>query len=416
MASLVVHAHGWNNKLHLPELHCRIGTVQAVPKATANHPVNPEKLISYLKKVIADRPETKVWNFSVNEVDPIDPNIVSYLGHELSLLAREHGILPVISAGNKSQHNKGRICPPADCEAAIVVAGRQYTSSGKPGAACPISLPGPGPEGMLKPDVSWFSKLRVLGGLELQGTSFATPLVSTLAAHTFTNLREPTPDLVKALILNSAENESFCNFLGWGSPFHGHLPWTCAPGTVTLAWRSELRPGIEHYWDGIPVPSQMVQNGKIYGSATLTAILRPLLSEEGEGNYFASRLETTLQYRHNGKMKNLLGSMKESQIREQEARDDLAKWHPVRRHSKTMKKGVSFSEPTMRLRARVYTRDLYQFSKERNADLDPQEVTFVLTLRDGSSNSEIYNSVAQQLGSFVESAVVSQDIEVERRG
>ena len=28
--------------------------------------------------------------------------------------------------------------------------------------------------------------------------------------------------------------------LGWGTPYNGHLPWGCAPGSVTLAWRAQL--------------------------------------------------------------------------------------------------------------------------------------------------------------------------------
>jgi len=220
--------------------------------------------------------------------------------------------------------------------------------------------------------------------------------------------------MVRGLLLNATEIDEFCFHLGWGSPYHGHLPWNCAPGSVTLAWRSELRPGIEHYWDGIPIPPQMVRGGKIFGSAALTAILRPLLSEEGEGNYFASRLETALQYRHNGATKNLLGSMKESEAPELIAREDYAKWQPIRRHSRKIKKGVGFTESTMRLRARVFTRDLFQFGIGKNRDLELQEVTFVLTLSDGSNSSDIYNSVAQQLGTFVESAVINQEIEIER--
>ena len=414
VTSLVVQAHAWNNNLHLPELFCRVGTVQAVPRRGANVLINPEALIAYLERVVAAHPNTKVWNFSVNEPDPVDSDTVSFLGHEISRLAREHGILPVICVGNKSSDNKERLCPPADCEAAIVVAGRQNDSKGRPADRCPISLPGPGPEGMRKPDVSWFSNLRVLGGTEQRGTSFAAPLVSALAAHTFANLREPTPDMVRGLLLNAAEIEEFCFHLGWGTPYHGHLPWNCAPGSVTLAWRSELRPGVEHYWDGIPIPPQMVRGGKMFGSASLTAILRPLLSEEGEGNYFASRLETALQYRHNGATKNLLGSMKESEAPELIAREDYAKWQPIRRHSRKIKKGVGFTEGAMRLRARVYTRDLFQFGIGKNRDLEPQEVTFVLTLSDGSNSADIYNSVAQQLGSFVESAVINQEIEIER--
>ena len=77
---------------------------------------------------------------------------------------------------------------------------------------------------MLKPDVSWFSTLRMIGGVTASGSSYATPLVSTLAAHTFANLKEPSPDLVRALLINVAEQEAHAPRLGWGTPYHGHLP------------------------------------------------------------------------------------------------------------------------------------------------------------------------------------------------
>jgi len=44
----------------------------------------------------------------------------------------------------------------------------------------------------------------MLGGVTKPGSSYATPLVSSLAAHAFAALRDPTPDLVKALCINAA--------------------------------------------------------------------------------------------------------------------------------------------------------------------------------------------------------------------
>ena len=87
--------------------------------------------------------------------------------------------------------------------------------AGNPESGCPNCLPGPGPDGMLKPDLSWFSTLRVIGGGTARGSSYATPLVSGLAAHTFANLKEPTPDLVRALLINLAEQEAHKARLGW---------------------------------------------------------------------------------------------------------------------------------------------------------------------------------------------------------
>jgi hypothetical protein len=341
ISSLVVHAHAWNNELDLPELTCRVGTVQAIPRQGANFTASPQQLIDYLHLVARNHPEARVWNMSFNAIAPEDdPGLVSYLGHEIALLARANDILPVVSIGNRRPGNPDRLCAPADCEAALTVGGRQFDKHGRPAAECPVSLKGPGPDGMLKPDLSWFSHLRMLGGTPHTGSSYAVPPVATLAAHTFNNLKAPSADLVRALLINNSELETHDSALGWGTPWDGHLPWTCAPGSVTLAWRAKLRPGFAYYWNEIPIPPEMVRGGKLIGKGKLTAILNPVLSELGGANYFATRLQVALQYTTRaGKTGNLLGSMKEDTTAEMEARTELAKWQPVRRHMRDFAKG-----------------------------------------------------------------------------
>lgn len=419
VTSLVVHAHAWNNQLDLPALTCRVATVQAIPRKGGNYAPNTEQLVEYLRRVALNYPEARVWNMSFNQVEPEDDNdVVSYLGHEIAALAREANILPVISVGNKSLSNADRLCAPADCEAALTVGGRSFDRSGKPAGVCPVSLKGPGPDGMLKPDLSWYSNLRMLGGTPQQGSSYAVPLVSSLAAHTYANLKDPSPDLVRALLINSTERETHDPSLGWGTPWHGHFPWACPPGTVALAWRSKLRPGFRYYWNDIPIPPEMIRAGKLVGKARLTAILKPIVSELASANYFSTRLQVALQYTKNdGQFGNLLGSMKEDKEREMDARADLAKWQPIRHHTRDFSKrgGIQFQGSTMRLHARIFARDLFQFDIANHHELGEQEVAFVLSFSDGSQSSSIYNSVAQRLGNFVESAVIEQSIDVEHR-
>ncbi len=297
VASLLVHAHAWNSNLDLPQLTCRLGTVQAVPRENSNATANPEQLIQYLRQVVQRSPETKVWNMSFNQVAPnLVPEEVSYLGHEIAAIAREFDILPVISIGNKRVGNPEFMCPPADCEAALTVGGRAHDSDGRPAGRCPVSLRGSAPGGMLKPDLSWFSQLRMLGGSVQQGSSYATTLVSSLAAHTFANLKEPSSDLVRALVINTTEGDTHDQALGWGTPWTGTHPWACAPGEVTLAWKGKLRPGYAYYWNDIPIPPELAQEGRLRGQGRLTAILNPVVSELAGANYFSTRLQVALQY------------------------------------------------------------------------------------------------------------------------
>ena len=420
ITSLITHAHAWNTNLDLPELNCRFATVQAIPKDNARVRPQLDELVEYLREVAKRAPrEARVWNLSFNCIEPeADFTLVSYLGHELGKIAREYSLLFVISTGNcHPQDQAKRLCAPADCEAGLTVGGRTHDKAGRPAGACSISRKGPGPDGMFKPDASWFSTVRGLGGTASTGSSFSTALVSSLAAHAFENLRDPSPDLVRALLLNSTEGENHDPALGWGSPWDGNLPWICSAGTVTLAWKAKLRPGYNYYWNDLPVPPQLLKAGKLSGKGRLTAVFAPLVSESGAANYFSTRLEVGVQYiGADGKVKNLLGSLKESIAPELEARAELAKWQPIRRHQRDFAKrgGLTYqSASKLRVRARVYARDLFQFGLASHHEVPEQDAAFVLTLSDGSGTSALYNAMVGQLGNFVESAVVEQAVTIE---
>ncbi|MGA9222714.1 MAG: S8 family serine peptidase, partial [Pseudomonas graminis] len=306
-------------------------------------------------------------------------------------------------------------CPPADCEASLTISGRQYDSlAKKPGERCSISLKGPAPAGMKKPDLAWYSELRVLGGGSDTGTSFSTPLVSSLAAHTFANIKDATPDLVRALLINRAELHAHSNGLGWGTPWEeDQLPWHCPPGDFTMAWSAELSPGYWYYWNEIPIPSEFIRDGKFVGTVILTAVLEPLISDMVGENYFSSRIQTALQAKSaSGATVNLAGSMKEDKEKEETARSELAKWSPVRNHCKTHTR-TGISGKTMRLNARVFARDLYQFDVGHHSELPPQKVAFVLTLKSADGSDSVYDSAVRALSTDVESAVVNQDIQVD---
>ena len=416
VSSLVVHAHAWNNNRNLPALECRIGTVQAITHENSRYLLDEQELVDHLDDTARRHLGGHVWNISANQNDPGPDEDVSFLGHEIRRIVREFNLLPVISIGNVSRHNSHRPEPPADCEAAIVVGGRESDSNGNPARACSVCLSGPGPDGMLKPDLSWFSTLRMLGGKVSTGSSYSAPLVSSLAAHAFHVLRDPTPDLVKALLINVAELDKHDPALGWGTPYDGYLPWGCAPGSVTLVWRARLQPGTAYYWNDIPIPPELVRNGRLFGKARLTAVLNPLVSPFAGANYFSSRLETALQYvdKPGAEWKSLLGSMKESTIRENDAREELKKWNPVRRHSASFdSRGRQFAGNSFRLYARVFVRDIYQFGWRHHSQAGSQEVAFVLTLWSGEKRRSMYDSTVRALGTFVESAVLEQDIEQE---
>jgi len=361
-------------------------------------------------------PETRVWNLSWNERYAADPVYVSLLGHELSILARKHNVLLVISAGNVSNTTGDRIAPPADAEAALVVGGRLFDGNGNPTGPCPESLPGHGPEYQLVPHVASFSPLRILGGVISHGTSFPTGLISALAAHTFHNLRDPVPDLVRALVVNRTDLDQYHNAMGWGTPSADDMPWNCAPGTVTLAFRAALKTGVRYYWEGIPIPRELIKQGKLNGHVSLTTVHRPLCNAEGGPSYIASRIGAAVQYPNiSGSYARLLGSKENEDTPELLARSEEFKWQPFRRDCRDFTKhgGIGFNGSSFRIYARLFVRNIEQFGYSSNAELPDIETIFLVTFCDGSGTEGLYNTLASSLGNFVESAVINQDVIIE---
>lgn len=413
VTSLIVQGHDWNNKLTLPQLYCQIGTVQAVAKKGSRSFVDPQDFITYLDGVMTANPDTRVWNFSLNQQESCQLDSVSPLGHDIALLARKHDVLPIISIGNKPGD---RLQPPADCEAAITVGGRLHGEDGAPAGGCPVSHCGPGPSSMLKPELSHFSHVRALGGSLIKGSSFATALTSPLAAHTMARLREASPDLVKALLLHNADGHAFDPALGFGTPGASTLPWECRPGFVTLQWTASLRPGAAYYWE-LPIPQSLRETGKLKGSGALTAILNPhpMVTDYAGPNYFSIRLATALQLYRGDKFHNLLGSLDTDKITEQEARTIDHKWSPIRHHEREFR-SVGFDGDTLRVYARIYARDLYQYGYRSMDETPEMDAVFVLSLGTGDEDDDIYDQLRNQLGAFVETATIETDIDVENDG
>ncbi len=275
---------------------------------------------------------------------------------------------------------------------------------------------------MLKPDLSHFSHVRALGGVVIRGSSFATSLTSPLAAHTMERVREASPDLVKALLLHNSDGVNFDPALGFGTPKAASLPWECRLGFVTLQWRASLRPSAAYYWE-LPIPESLKRTGKLKGTGALTAILNPhpMVTDYAGPNYFSVRLATALQYQRGktkknaAKFHNLLGSLDTGKITEQEARALDHKWSPIRHHNNDFQ-SVSFEGDMLRIYARIYARDLYLYGYSGADEIPEMETVFVLSLGTGDENDDVYNELRDQLGAFVEAAVVETDSDVDNEG
>ncbi|MBS9429028.1 hypothetical protein EAE93_13445 [Photorhabdus akhurstii] len=159
VTSVICQGSAWNNNLALPELECKFISVQAINKKGVAIQPTTEQFINYLRDVANEtNGVSQIWNLSFNESEPYYSNEeISYLGHEVNRIAREFNILPIISIGNVSRSNSIRLCPPADCESALTIAGRCADENGMATTPCSMSLRGPAPAGMKKPELLVFN-------------------------------------------------------------------------------------------------------------------------------------------------------------------------------------------------------------------------------------------------------------------
>lgn len=406
VTSLVVQGSDWNPDLGLFPLLCRFGTAQAVPKSGSSSCPTPEELVAYLGALMDAHPEVRVWNMSFNTHQECDPDQISYLGHLIARVCRSKGTLPVISVGNGTS---GGVRPPADCEAALTVGGHLAD-----GTECPVSRPGPGPAAVLTPLSSHVSKVRALGGKIVSGSSFSTALTSPIAAHTHMRLIDPSPDMVRALIVNRSDGVAFDPRRGFGSLATDDVPWNCSESAVSLMWEVDLNVGNNYYWE-LPIPQALLVNGKLSGSGALTAVLNPhpLADDLSGANYFGVRANVALQYPGKSKNENLLGSLDTDKIAENIARRDLYKWSAIRHHENTFgSKGLTVYGNKLQVHARLYARDLYAFGFEgRREDLPSFKMAFVLTLK-SNGPSALYDDYRVQLGSDVEVGVIDTVIDI----
>ncbi|BCH07390.1 hypothetical protein MesoLj131c_16480 [Mesorhizobium sp. 131-3-5] len=424
VASLIIEAERWGNGLQVPALACRVGVVQAVAADGVPWLFNPSDFLRHVASAMANHPNTKVWNVSANLAEACDEFDVSPLAHSLSQIARRFGNTLVISAGNRDGSDECRISPPADCEAGIVVTGRSHDEHGQVAGACPECRTGLGPDNMLKPELSWFSNHGLPDGSVLVGSSYAAPLVSRLAAHTWRHLKDPSPDLVKAILIGAGDLGTFHHELGFGSPIIHAAPWESPPGSVVLAWKAQMKAGAYYYWHDIALPSTMVDRNHLVGRLRLTAILAPEVTLTGSGNYFASRIQTGLQFQNpSGQWKRLIGSLP-VETAEGLARSEDAKWQPTRCYEgrfthpndRTRKDGLSsagLGARRLRVYARTFERDVFARDNPVAARDRDHEVAFVLTMEDPTGDASTFDTFVRAMGSRVQSAVIDQEVSVE---
>ena len=270
--------------------------------------------------------EVRVWNLSISFNTEVRDDEFSDFGIALDDIQDEYNVLICKSAGNcavEENGTRGRLLVGADSVRAITVGSvahkKDIHDMADIGNASPFSRKGPGPEYIIKPEISHYggnagwtssgltrSEVRSFSTdgspASAIGTSFSTPRVAALAANLQLALGgEFDPLLIKALIAHSAKfpgdklipADEKVQEMGFGVPGNLRQILSDDPYTATLVLRGVMKKGEQIDILDFPMPQSLVRDGYYTGQIVLTAAFAPLLVAGQGGEYCQSDIDVT---------------------------------------------------------------------------------------------------------------------------
>ncbi len=435
VASLVVNGRSLNNgDGRFPDVQSQIVDVAAIP---ANGNISSIDLMDIIQESVEKFPEVKVWNLSLGGSQPVDGVEYSELGHFLNLLHDKTGCLFVVAAGNYCEsplrsgsldadiRGRDRISSPADSVRSLTVGSVAHKEHGrtlsKIGEPSPFSRCGPGPSFSQKPDVVHFggncdanfnyAQVGVLGIggsgalVENIGTSFAAPIVSSLAASIWYDLEGKddalviaSARLIKSLIVHGAvakselgQNSGKENYYGFGLPGAPANLLSCSDNEITYLFNSHVKNGLLFERDEFIVPSSLInEDGKFIGEIILTVVYSPSVDFQFPAEYCRANVDVSF-----GVMSEKGFSGKAPQVRmgdelvERALVESGFKWSPVKVHKKQYPRGTNAGE--WRLRFEMVRR------LEFTSDIDEVPVSVLITLRSLDKGSKVYEEAISKL-------------------
>ena len=435
---------------------------------TEKEGLDEDELIANIKEaIIANHEKVKIWNLSVSITRSVTDTKFSDLAIALDDIQDKYNVLICKSVGNCSNFvdglTKGRIHEGADSVRSLVVGSIAHSKGifdlSEIDNPSPFSRIGPGPEFIIKPEVSHYGgnagidnagklvttgvkSFTVNGGLaKCVGTSYSTPRIAALATGLYQELEEDfDPLLLKGLIVHSASYSDKLKIpqtertkqLGFGMPKSVPNIIYNAPYETTLILRETIEKG--QYIDimDFPMPKSLIKNGFYTGQIIVTLVYDPILDASQGGEYCQSNVDVKFgsydekEERDVSKRNilnpvgrigamNLLKDGLYSKKIMRDAQNDFAlrerlliqyadKYYPVKKYAVDL---AELTESNKRNHATenkkwyLYLRGLYREHVEQKALLEQftlsQDVCLIITIRDPQKQANVYDEVSQQL-------------------
>lgn len=437
----------------------------------AKEGLDEDELIQNIKEAIAANHEkVKIWNLSISVTRPVADNKFSDFAIALDSIQDKYNVLVCKSAGNCKNFMrnmpKGRIHEGADSVRSLVV-GSVAHAKGKYDFAdidnpSPFSRVGPGPEFIIKPEISHYGgnagldntgKLSTTGVKSFgqdgtlsssAGTSYSTPRITSLVAGLYQELNEEfDPLLLKSLIIHSASYSKDLKIpitertkqLGFGVPKSIPEIIYNSPHEATLILRDNLAKGDFIDIMDFPMPSSLIRDGFYDGQIIATLVYDPILDSTQGIEYCQSNIDVKfgsydLKSQRDVNKRNILNPVGRqgaqnlflpniySKTRMKQNKDDFGlrerlliqygdKYYPVKKYAVDLfelsdSNKLHFLTPDKHWY--LFLRGLYRDHIEKKASIESielsQEFCLIITIRDPKGIANIYDEVTQKLDEF----------------
>ena len=408
-----------------------------------------DELVTILEDALRKHPEVRIWNLSLGTETPCDDARFSDFAVALDRMQDEFGVTFVLAAGNyrrppfrgwppEDLSGADRICAPADSVRAVVVgsvAHRDHASSRvKAGHPSPFTRRGPGPLHLPKPEISHIggncddlgvcSQIGVIsidgkGNIaEDMGTSFATPLISALAANIQSRIEGGASRmLTRALLVHSAAlktgrlDSTTLRYQGFGVPRDIDDILGCEPWQATMIFELQLEQNLAFQKAVFPMPACLYTDGNtVRADILMTLVYEPELDASFVSEYCRSNIEVSLGtygLRNDGKYHHKKRVPQDPHLAGRGYEKDLVangfKWSAVKVYRCKMVRGISGQR--WRLDMSVHHRTGHFPSASQSAVL-------VITVADPNKAAPVYNEMVVQMNSM---GWATQDLQIRPR-
>jgi hypothetical protein len=393
----------------------------------------------------------RVFNMSLNVLQPAQPDRYSHYAARLDQIAEAHDALFFVPTGNTAIQDLRAEWPPDETQALIALAGarndgllmpaesvRNVAVAGLNPPGVEPSLPfapgrysrrGPGLRTGVKPDLACVGgcgssnnplghglySIRADGGVEdCCGTSFAAPIAAKTAAvleHAIegTVSRETLMALmlhhaqIPPLLQSKALRGVARHLVGFGNPPAADEILVGSDHQITLVFASRLRKDQQIAFRFAWPPSLVGPNGSCRGAAKLTLVSTPPLDPRFGSEFVRINIDAALQQEDldkDGKLhwrKRLdavyLPGSAEAPVIEAARIEHGLKWSPIKSYAKVMPRGIGKSSTW-----RLFINYLTRASEDMPANGVP--FTAILTIWDPKGQQPVFNDMRLSLNAL----------------